>query len=210
MPAFAFMLVHAFAIVATADTAVEVSPATSTSYHLGGTNSQAEAVVWTQGGTTDTTISALIGSVDGNPETVDAYLSYNSQSNLIASTNVTVGSFADSTDFTAATLFSGLTLESGVYLLTLFNTDTTGNVDVRWADGANVTNGLGTYAVSAYSDSPNTDVSTPYNSNFSTATDNLGFTVTGTPVVPEPGSIVLALTSVVVSGGARLARRRAV
>ena len=176
--------------ITSASLIVENGPATSTSYRIGGPNSQVEAVVWAQLASSDTTISALIGSVDGNSRNVNAYLEENVDGNVIASTTVTVGSFASSADFTLVDIFSALTLSGGFYRLTLFNTDTSGTTNVRWSVGSTTTNTVnGLFLQAAYSQTPETDVTNPYLSTFTDSTELLGFQVTG--IVPEPSSFAL-------------------
>ncbi|MCX6594459.1 MAG: hypothetical protein NTZ56_23335 [Acidobacteria bacterium] len=184
---------------------VSNGPATSTSFRIGGPNSQVEAVVWGQNALTNVSISALIGSVDGSSRTVDVYLEQTLPGNVIQSTTVTVGAFASSTDFTPVLLFSGLSLPSTFYRLTLFNTDTTGTVNVRWAvGGANTNTPNGAFLGSQYSNGPDTNVTNPYLSNITNSIEPLGFTIDGT--VPEPGTF---LTSLVIFGAVGLLRRRA-
>ncbi|MCX6595042.1 MAG: hypothetical protein NTV70_01580 [Acidobacteria bacterium] len=189
---------------------VSNGPATSSSFRIGGPNSQAEAVVWVQSALTGVSISALIGNVDiinTGSHAVDAYLELNTPGNLINSTTVTVGTFASPADFTPTVIFSGLSLASGAYRLTLFNTDTTGSVSIRWAVGGATTNTAnGAFLGSQYSNGPDTNVTNPYLSNFTTSTELLGFTVDGTSPVPEPGTF---LTSLVIFGAVGLLRRRA-
>ena len=175
-----------------AATIVENGPATNLAYRIGGASSQVEAVVWVQTDTSSTSISALIGSLDGQSETVDAILAYGSTTNVIGRSTVTVGSFASAADFTSATLFSNLTLGAGAYALFLFNSDTTGNVNVRWSVGASTTNTAnGTFFQSGYANGSNTNVTAPELSDFQagTGTTPLGFNVTG--IVPEPSSFAL-------------------
>jgi hypothetical protein len=204
----AIALIHAFATMSSASLIVKNDPATDLSFRIGGPNSQAEGVVWAQVATTNTSISALIGSIDGSPETVDAYLSETVQGNVIASTTVTVGSFASSADFTSVNLFSGLSLDNAYYLLTLYNTDTSGDVNVRWSVGGSTTvTSHGVFYVSVYSDTPDTNVSAPYNSIFTTSGSPLGFEVTG--VVPEPSTFALSLCSLVLLGVGRRFQRKA-
>ena len=178
------------AAVSSAGIIVENGPATNTSYQIGGTNSQVEAVVWQQTGTLSTSISALIGSLDGQSETVDAILVFGSETNVISRSTVTVGSYASAADFTSVTLFSNLTLGDGAYGLFLFNSDTTGNVNVRWSVGATTTNTAnGTFMQSGYANGTNTNVTDPNLSNFApgAGTTPLGFSVS----VPEPSSFAL-------------------
>jgi hypothetical protein len=173
-------------------TIVENGPATDTSFRIGGANSQVEAVIWAQTFTSSTSISALIGSLDGQPETVDAILVYGFVENVIGRNTVTVGSFASAADFTSVTLFSNLTLASGAYGLFLFNSDTTGNVNVRWSVGATTTNTAnGQFVLSSSANGTNTNVTDPNLSDFQdgTGTTQLGFNVTG--IVPEPSSFAL-------------------
>ena len=176
-----------------AATIVENGPATNLSYRIGGTNSQVGAVVWGQTDTSCTSISALIGSLDGQSETVDAILVFGSETNVISRSTVTVGSYASAADFTSVTLFSNLTLGAGAYGLFLFNSDTTGNVEVRWSVGATTTNTPpGTFYLSSYANGTNTNVTDPNLSDFQAAgfgTTPLGFNVTG--IVPEPSSFAL-------------------
>ena len=181
------------AAVSSAGIIVENGPATSTSYRIGGANSQVEAVAWQQNATSSTSISALIGSLDGQSETVDAILVFGSETNVISRSTVTVGSYASAADFTSVTLFSNLTLGAGAYGLFLFNSDTTGNVEVRWSVGATTTNTPpGTFYLSSYANGTNTNVTDPNLSDFQAAgfgTTPLGFNVTG--IVPEPSSFAL-------------------
>ncbi len=186
---------------------VSNGPTTASSYRIGGPNSQVEAVFWFQSALTGASITALIGSVDGSSRTVDVYLEQTFPGYVIQSTTVTVGAFASSADFTPTLIFSGLSLASGGYRLTLFNTDTTGTVNVRWAVGGATTNtAYGFFVASVYSNGPDTNVANPYLSNFTTSTEPLGFTVDGTSPVPEPGTF---LTSLVIFGAVGLLRRRA-
>ena len=176
------------AAVSSAGIIVENGPATNTSYQIGGTNSQVEAVVWQQTGTLSTSISALIGSLDGQSETVNAILAFGSSENVIGRSTVTVGSFASAADFTSVTLFSNLTLGAGAYGLFLFNSDTTGNVNVRWSVGATTTNTAnGTFIQSGYANGTNTNVTDPNLSTFTVGDTALGFSVS----VPEPSSFAL-------------------
>ena len=176
------------AAVSSAGIIVENGPATNTSYQIGGTNSQVEAVVWQQTGTLSTSISALIGSLDGQSETVDAILVFGTDTNVISRSTVTVGSFASAADFTSVTLFSNLTLGAGAYGLVLFNSDTTGNVNVRWSVGATTTNTAnGTFIQSGYANGTNTNVTDPNLSTFTVGDTALGFSVS----VPEPSSFAL-------------------
>ena len=176
------------AAVSSAGIIVENGPATNTSYQIGGTNSQVEAVVWQQTGTVSTSISALIGSLDGQSETVNAILAFGSSENVIGRSTVTVGSFASAADFTSVTLFSNLTLGAGAYGLVLFNSDTTGNVNVRWSVGATTTNTAnGTFLQSGYANGTNTNVTDPNLSTFTVGDTALGFSVS----VPEPSSFAL-------------------
>lgn len=173
-----------------AATIVENGPATNLSYRIGGANSQVEVVAWIQTDTSSTSISALIGSLDGQSETVDAILFHGVFANVVGRSTVTVGNFASAADFTSVTLFSNLTLGSGAYGLLLFNSDTTGNVEVRWSVGATTTNTpQGTFGVSMYANGTDTNVTDPNLSNFSGGTTPLGFNVTG--IVPEPSSFAL-------------------
>lgn len=177
--------------VSSAGFIVENGPATNVSFRIGGVNSQVESVIWQQTGTSSTSISALIGSLDGQSQTVDAILVLDSRANVIGRSTVTVGSFASAADFTSATLFSNLTLNAGTYGLILFNSDTTGNVNVRWSVGATTTNTAdGTFLQSAYANGPNTNMTDPNLSNFTTGSEvtPLGFSVT---TVPEPSSFAL-------------------
>ena len=176
------------AAVSSAGIIVENGPATSTSYRIGGANSQVEAVVWQQNATSSTSISALIGSLDGQSETVDAILAFGSETNVISRSTVTVGSYASAADFTSVTLFSNLTLGAGAYGLFLFNSDTTGNVNVRWSVGATTTNTAnGTFIRSGYANGTNTNVTDPNLSTFTVGDTALGFSVS----VPEPSSFAL-------------------
>ena len=173
------------AAVSSAGIIVENGPATNTSYRIGGTNSQVEVVVWQQTGTLSTSISALIGSLDGQSETVDAILVFGTDANVISRSTVTVGSFASAADFTSVTLFSNLTLGAGAYGLFLFNSDTTGNVNVRWSVGATTTNTAnGTFIQSGYANGTNINVTDP---TFTAGDTALGFSVS----VPEPSSFAL-------------------
>jgi len=176
--------------ISSASLIVENGPATSLSFRIGGPNSQAEAVEWLQATSSDTKISALIGSVDGNPRSVDAYLVKIISGDVIASTTVTVGSYASLADFTLVDIFSGLTLKGDFYRLTLFNTDTSGDTNVRWSVGSSTTNTpKGIFLQAAYSQNSDTNVTNPYLSTFTDSTELLGFQVTG--IVPEPSSFAL-------------------
>jgi hypothetical protein len=187
----ALFLAYGLATIASAAIIVENGPATSLSYRIGGSNSQAEAVGWFQFLSNYTDITALIGSVDGNTRSVNAYLEYNTIGNVIATATVNVGSFASSADFTPVTIFSGLSLGFGVYRLTLYNTDTSGSTNVRWSVGASTTNTVnGVFVNSQFSNAPDTNISAPYLSNFTDSPEPLGFTVSSSPV-PEPGTLTL-------------------
>ena len=127
----------------------------------------------------------MIGSLDGQSETVDAILAVGSETNVISRSTVTVGSFASAADFTSVTLFSNLTLGAGAYGLFLFNSDTTGNVNVRWSVGATTTNTAnGTFIQSGYATGTNINVTDP---TFTAGNTALGFSVS----VPEPSSFAL-------------------
>ena len=168
----------------------ENGPATSTSYRIGGPNSQAEAVEWVQVASSNTKISALIGSVDGNARNVDYYLVNILTGNYFGNGVAYLPSFTSSADFKFVQLFSGLTLSAGSYRLTIFNTDTSGNTNVRWSVGsASTSSSYGSFLQSAYSQTPETDVTNPYLSTFTNSTEPLGFQVTGS--VPEPSSFAL-------------------
>ncbi|MBS0267181.1 MAG: hypothetical protein JSS02_34975 [Planctomycetes bacterium] len=208
----AVLLVLGAAGTSSASLIVENSPATETSFRIGGSNTQVEAVIWLQSAASnDVQVSALVGSVDGNSRTVNAYLEQNSVGNVIASTTVTVGSFTSSADFTLTTIFTGLDLSPSFYRLTLFNTDSTGDVNVRWGVAGGTTNtDYGFFAGSQFANGSDADVSFPFLSNFTTSTAPLGFQVTG--VVPEPSSFVMgliAMATVVVIGGRARVRRQA-
>jgi hypothetical protein len=204
---FSSAILLSVATTLSAGVIVSNGPATSTSFRIGGPNSQVEAVVWSQTAQTDVSITALIGSVDGSSRTVNVYLEQAGAGNVIQSTTVTVGAFASSADFTPVLLFSGLSLANAGYRLTLFNTDTTGTVNIRWAVGGATTNTAnGLFGGSQYSNGPDTNVSNPTLSTFTTSTEPLGFTVDGTSPVPEPGTF---LTSLVIFGAVGLLRRRA-
>ncbi len=205
--ALALLLIHAVATMASADLIVENGPATSTSHRIGGPEMQTEGVIWGQVPASNVSITALIGSVDGQSETVYAYLVNADTGALLDQTTVTVGSFASPADFTPVSVFSGLSLSGGDYGFGFFNADTSGNVNIRWSVGATTTNTAnGGFETSAYSDGANTNVSYPYLSNFTyDPTTTLGFTVAS---VPEPSTIVLGLTSVAIIGAVRLRRRR--
>ncbi len=206
-PALAFSAFITLTATLSAGTIVSNGPATSTSFQIGGPNSQVDAVVWIQSSDlTGASISALIGSVDGGSDTVNVYLLQNVQTNVIASTTVTVGSFTSSSDFTPVTLFSGLSLPTAAYAVVLFNGDTSGETTVRWAVGGSTNNTSdGTFAGTSYSNSPVTNVSSPYLSTFSTSPAALGFTVTGDVATPEPGTFFGILPALAVVG---LIRRR--
>ena len=194
--------------VSSAGFIVENGPATNLSYRIGGPNSQVEAVTWQQTGTSSTSISALIGSLDGQSQTVDAILIFETRENVIGRSTVTVGSFASAADFTSATLFSNLTLGAGTYGLFLFNSDTTGNVNVRWSVGATTTNTAdGTFLQSGYANGLNTNVTDPNLSDFTVQSTPLGFSVA---TVPEPSSFtLLGLGCIAVAVGSYRRRRQA-
>ena len=182
---------------------IDISPNAGSSFRVGGVYSQVETISWTQTGTyTGVTISALVGSVDGSSETVNAYLTDAigpSAGSPIATASVTVPSFATIGGITEATLFSGLTLGPDSYYLTLFNPDTTGRVNIQWALGSSTTFGSGVSGNSEYysntnpnNGSPNT--TSPWRSVFRTSTlYSDGFTVTGTAggITPEPSTFAL-------------------
>ena len=207
----ALALIHGLATISSADLIVDNGPATSTSFRIGGPNSQVEAVVWVQNtNAINASITALIGSIDGSAETVNAYLLEDVQTNVIATNaGVTVGNFASAADFTPVSLFSGLSLDGGhAYAIVLFNTDTTGDVNVRWSVGGGTTNGAGTFAGASFSNSPNTNVTNPYLSSFTPSASPLGFSVNGT-VVPEPSTLALSLCSLALLGVGRRFRLNA-
>jgi len=208
------VLTQVLATMASANLIVDISPNAGTSFRVGGPNSQVETMSWTQSGSyAGVSISALVGSEDGNPETVTAYLTTAvgpAAGTPITSATVSIPSVANDSAITPTTLFSGLTLTPGSYYLTLFNSDTTGNVNVRWARGTTATFGPGVSAngeffANATSGTPNT--TNPWQSTFATSNlyDN-GFSVNGTPV-PEPSTFVMASMSVVALGFAYRARR---
>jgi len=209
-----FILFQAVASIASAAIIVDIGPNSGTSFRVGGPNSQVEAMSWTQSGAyTGVSISALVGSIDGSSETVSAYLTTSVGPGAgapIATSSVTVASFANEGAIAPAALFSGLTLNAGSYYLTLFNPNTTGNVNLRWARGTAVAfgagvSGNGEYFSNATNGVPNT--ANPWQSTFVTSGlyDN-GFTVTGT-TVPEPGSLLLVSSALVTLGVASRFRR---
>ena len=205
------LVVLALAVASAGQTSAEVIVANTgvtstapTSFHIGGDSTQIEAVVWTQSyATTNTTITATIGSLSGSSELAGAYLSYGTPGNLINYAVATAPSYSSASDFNPDIIFSGLSLAAGTYWLTLSNNDTNPNSNVRWAVGKTTFNGSGTFQNSLYANSnpgngtPN--ASSPYLSDFVTSVQPLGFSVSGT-VVPEPTSFMLSSV-----GGAVLA-----
>jgi len=179
---------------------IDISPNAGSSFRVGGVYSQVETISWTQTGTyTGVTISALVGSVDGSSETVNAYLTDAigpSAGSPIATASVTVPSFATIGGITEATLFSGLTLGPDSYYLTLFNPDTTGRVNIQWALGSSTTFGNGVSGNSEYYANTNPNIgspntASPWQSVFLTsALYSDGFTVAGT-ATPEPSTFAL-------------------
>jgi hypothetical protein len=180
-----------------AATVVGVGANTGTSFRIGGPASQVETISWTQStGYTSVSISALVGSIDGSPRSVTAYLTsaiFPGAPAPIATTVFSVPSFANEGAITLATIFSGLTLGPGNYYLTLFNGDTTGSANIRWARAplsfGTLVAANGEFLSNSTNGTPNT--TDPWRSVFvaSAFYDN-GFQVLGTPV-PEPSTLTL-------------------
>lgn len=198
---------------ATAATVVAVGSPDGNSFRIGGPNSQVETIAWTQAGSfTGVTVAATIGALDGSMHNVNAYLTSAIGAGAgapIATANVTVASFTGEAAFTPVTLFSGLSLGAGSYYLTLFNSDTSGNVNTRWATGTMTTFGTGVSSAGEYFTNLNNGVpntSSPWRSTFITSSlySNL-FSVTGA-AVPESAQWALLLTGFAVIG--TVARRR--
>lgn len=190
------------ASVAPAGVIVQTTGNIGSGFKVGSDIQQVEVINWSQTSSySGVDISAVIGSLSGSQDTVDAYLTtavgpLATSTDLVSSMTVKVGSFSSVSDFTSVSLFSGLSLGPGTYYLTLFNNNTFG--EVRWARGNSTSLGAG---VSGLSESFANNIgqgvvnaADPWQSTLdSSSLTDFAFSVTfaDPTVVPEPSTLVI-------------------
>jgi hypothetical protein len=179
---------------------------------LGGSFEVVIEVGWTAASAyTNVSISAQVGGLP--PDSITAYLTTAIGATATSATEVTTPfTFSPATDDESDTLFSGLSLPAGTYFLVLYGsfTGTQGWVSTTSPTVMTDTrvNANPAHVASEGNGSP--DNVYPPGSTFATIIENnLIFTVTGSSV-PEPSSMVLALSGLAGLLIARYKKRSAV
>ena len=195
-----------------ADTIVDVGPASSPGYRIGGPGNDVYLTSWTQSDAySSVSISAAVASTGGS-FTFDAYLSTavgpGAGSALVDSAlGLTPPTYTNVPDFKNFTLFTNETLGAGTYYLTLFSSDTTPHDLVRLAWGSTVNVGTGITLGVATISVGTPDTVHPWESTFSVGTGHPSLTVTGTLEASAPEPSTLSMFGIALIGLA-LARRK--
>ncbi len=184
---------------ASADTLIDYGPNAGNGFYTAVTNDQYLMMTWNQSAAYDSVdISALIGSNTGQPDQFMAYLTTAvgtgaTPSDVVATATLTAPAVAGVSSISYLPLFSNLTLDAGTYYITLATTDTSSGLALAFGSdgGSPVLASTITDVEQGAATDGNVDATDPYASTFPISGINGGYEITGSPVVPEPSTLVL-------------------